>query len=76
MQPLCFNDAISAMKEQAGHLFDPSVVDALFRMLKKQPDCIDFKEPVERCLSRVERELEDLALAGMKNRCMNHPICF
>jgi putative nucleotidyltransferase with HDIG domain len=76
MQPLSFNDAISSMKGQTGELFDPLVVDALFRMIRKHPECIEVEGPIGQCLSRMERELEDLALAGLKNRCLDHPICF
>jgi len=76
MRRLSLQDAISSLKGRAGDVFDPNIVDSLFRVIQKHPDAIEINGSIEQCLVRIEKELEDLRLDGMKNHCMDHPICF
>jgi putative nucleotidyltransferase with HDIG domain len=47
MRQLSFNDAISSLKGKSADAFDPTVVEFLFRVIKKYPESIEIKGSIE-----------------------------
>jgi putative nucleotidyltransferase with HDIG domain len=64
------DEALACLEKGAGTLFDPDVLAALFRALRKNPCLVDPNAEIPRCLERAGRNLRSLSARNRLARNM------
>lgn len=71
LKKMSLPDALDGLKEGAGTLFDPHVIDAFFIAIEKRPDAVSPSGGVERYLKQFRQRINAMGsgkAAGMKER--------
>lgn len=68
LKKLDLSDALTHLVYQAGLLFDPDVVQALFRVLERDPEIIDAKGSVAGCSQVLDQDVRAISRENIMKR--------